>query len=96
MIDHIRRCNFRELYISLSYYSIYKYILQDEMSKEKIEYYFINSLGIGKTLASVKILEELNHVKISKEGYYFGVRTGEKTNLELSNTYLELQKGERI
>ena len=76
--------------------AVYKYILQGEKSKEKIEYYFINSLGVGKTLACIKILEELNLVKISKEGYYFGIRTSEKTNLELSNTYLELQKGERM
>ena len=76
--------------------AVYKYIMLGEKSKEKILYYFINSLGVGKTLACIKILEELNLVKISKEGYYFGIRTEEKTNLELSNTYLELQKGERI
>ncbi len=76
--------------------AVYRYILQGEKTKEKLEYYFINSLGLGKTLASIKILQELSLLKVSSEGFYVGIKTGEKTNLELSKTYIMLKKGEEI
>ena len=76
--------------------AVYRYILQGEKTKEKLEYYFINSLGLGKTLASIKILQELSLLKVSSEGFYVGIKTGEKTNLELSKTYIVLKKGEEI
>lgn len=71
---------------------IYKYVCQDNVLLDKIKYRFINSLGIGKTLAAIKILEELELV-IKENGRLIVVKTTEKTDLEKSETYLKLQKG---
>lgn len=71
---------------------IYKYVCQNNVLLDKIKYRFINSLGIGKTLAAIKILEELELV-IKENGRLIVVKTTEKTDLEKSETYLKLQKG---
>lgn len=71
---------------------IYKYVCQNNVLLDKIKYRFINSLGIGKTLAAIKILEELELVK-KENGRLIVVKTTEKTDLEKSETYLKLQKG---
>ena len=70
----------------------YKYVCQNNPLIDKVKYHFINSLGIGKTLASIKILEELGLLKIENDNL-IGVKTCEKTELEKSVTYLKLQKG---
>ena len=74
---------------------IYKYVCQNNVLLDKIKYRFINSLGIGKTLAAIKILEELELVK-KENGRLIVVKTTEKTDLEKSETYLKLQKGGHI
>ncbi len=71
---------------------VYKFLLQGAYSEDKIKYYFINTLGAGKTLAALKILEELK--LINKSDLINGIKTCEKTNLELSRTYKLLGKGE--
>ena len=71
---------------------IYKYVCQNNVLLDKIKYRFINSLGIGKTLAAIKILEELGLV-IKENENIIGIKTGEKTDLEKSRTFLNLQKG---
>lgn len=71
---------------------VYKYVCQNNVLLDKIKYRFINSLGIGKTLAAIKILEELELV-IKENGRLIVVKTTEKTDLEKSETYLKLQKG---
>ena len=71
---------------------IYKYVCQNNVLLDKIKYRFINSLGIGKTLAAIRILEELGLV-IKENENIIGIKTGEKTDLEKSETYLKLQKG---
>ena len=71
---------------------IYKYVCQNNPLIDKVKYHFINSLGIGKTLASIKILEELGLLKIENDNL-IGGKTCEKTELEKSVTYLKLQKG---
>ena len=71
---------------------IYKYICQNTVLTDRVKYHFINSLGIGKTLASINILEELELIK-KENDRLIGVKTAEKTDLEKSETYLKLQKG---
>ncbi len=73
---------------------VYKYLLKAPVKEEKIKYEFINSLNVGKILASVKILEELGLVTKNEKGIVFGIRTNEKTDLGLSETYKSLGKGE--
>ncbi|MEE0897974.1 MAG: single-stranded-DNA-specific exonuclease RecJ [Acutalibacteraceae bacterium] len=74
---------------------IYKYVCQNNQLTDKVKYHFINSLGIGKTLASTKILEELGLLR-KENDMLIGIKTGEKTELEKSITYLKLQKGGNI
>lgn len=71
---------------------VYKYVCQNTVLTDRVKYHFINSLGIGKTLASIKILEELELIK-KENDRLIGVKTAEKTDLEKSETYLKLQKG---
>ena len=71
---------------------IYKYVCQNNQLTDKVKYHFINSLGIGKTLASTKILEELGLLR-KENDMLIGIKTGEKTDLEKSRTFLNLQKG---
>lgn len=71
---------------------VYKYVCQNIVLTDRVKYHFINSLGIGKTLASIKILEELELIK-KENDRFLGVKTAEKTDLEKSETYLKLQKG---
>ncbi len=73
---------------------VYKYLLQTPAKEDKIKYAFINSLNVGKTLASLKILEELGLVTKNEKGFIFGVKTSEKTDLRLSKTYKLLGKGD--
>lgn len=74
---------------------IYKYVCQNNVLPDRVKYHFINSLGIGKTLASIKILEELELIK-KENDWLIGVKTTEKTDLEKSVTFLNLQKGGHI
>ncbi len=74
--------------------AVYKFILQNNCCEDRIKYYFINTLNIGKTLASLKILEELGLIIKGDGGLISAVRTNEKTNLERSNTYNLLRGGE--
>ena len=76
--------------------AVYKYTLQGEVLLDKIKYHFINSLGLGKTLACIKVLQELNLIKITEKGYACAIKTSEKTNLELSDTYKLLKEGEKV
>lgn len=71
---------------------IYKYVCQNNVLLDKVKYHFVNSLGIGKTMASIRILEELGLV-IKENENIIGIKTGEKTDLEKSRTFLNLQKG---
>ena len=71
---------------------IYKYVCQNNVLLDKVKYHFVNSLGIGKTMASIRILEELGLV-IKENENIIGIKTGEKTDLEKSRTFLYLQKG---
>lgn len=73
---------------------VYKYLLKAPAKEEKIKYEFINSLNVGKTLASVKILEELGLATKNEKGMLSGLKTNEKTDLGLSQTYRSLGKGE--
>ena len=73
---------------------VYRYLLQTKTREEKIKYSFINSLNVGKTMASLKILEELGLISKNENSYIFGVKTSEKTDLRLSPTYNFLGKGD--
>jgi len=75
--------------------AVYKYICESRVNEEKIKYNFINNLGVGKTLAALQTLTELNLVK-NNGGIISAVSGAAKTNLELSTTYNSLMKGERM
>lgn len=70
---------------------VYSYIGNNPSSAEKIEYKFINDLGIGKTLIALKVLKELLLIE-EKNNILYKVPTCEKTNLMNSFTYKELNE----
>ncbi|MBQ6847537.1 MAG: single-stranded-DNA-specific exonuclease RecJ [Clostridia bacterium] len=72
---------------------IYKFALQSSVEEDRIKYYFLNTINIGKTLASLKILEELGLI-IRNNGIVSAIKTNEKTNLDRSYTYNLLKGGE--
>ena len=70
---------------------VYSYIGNNPSVEEKIKYKFINDLGIGKTLISLKVLRELSLIE-EKNNILYKVPTTEKTNLMNSSTYKELNE----
>ena len=74
---------------------IYKLICEKRVSKDRINYRFINSIGFAKTTVAVKALEELGLITKDTQGFYKGVTTAEKTNLMNSQTYKQLSDKER-
>ncbi len=73
--------------------TVYKFICQEPVLEDRVKYCFINSLGLGKTLCALRILEELSLLTKSK-GVVTGIIARQKTNLELSATYKLLREGE--
>lgn len=71
---------------------IYKFALEGVL-EDRIKYHFINTLGLGKTLAAIQILKELKLIESQGKGAVKGIKTAVKTNLELSDTYNKLTKG---
>ena len=71
---------------------IYRYVTESGVLADKISYAFINTLGIGKTLSSLAILEDLGLI-YKKDGKYFKDKTAQKTNLANSAIYNKLLKG---
>ncbi len=69
---------------------VYKSILENPISSDRIKYMFINSLGYAKTQISLIILLELGLIEQNNGKYYAG--NTEKTNLLNSETYLFLTK----
>ncbi len=65
---------------------IYKYISENPSIEERIKYRFINSIGLGKTLISIKVLLELSLIEENK-GVLRKVENSKKTNLINSKTY---------
>lgn len=65
---------------------IYKYIVEHPTNEDKIKYRFINSIGLGKTLVSLKILFELGLIE-ENGGILTKIPTNAKTNLLNSETY---------
>ncbi len=72
--------------------TVYRYICKQNVLTDKAKYHFINLLGIGKTLAAIKVLEELCLLKTDND-MLIGIKTNEKTDLEKSETFLKLTKG---
>ncbi len=73
---------------------VYKYILQSYVSEDELKYYFINTLNVGKTLIALKVLEELELAERNSKGLICGIKAQQKTDLELSQTFKLLRKGE--
>jgi single-stranded-DNA-specific exonuclease len=71
---------------------IYRYVTESGVLADKISYAFINTLGIGKTLSSLAVLEDLGLI-YKKDGKYFKNKTTQKTNLANSAIYNKLLKG---
>lgn len=65
---------------------VYKKICEMPIKLDRIKYLFINYLGIGKTLAILEILSELNLIVV-ENGICRQVPTTEKTNLINSKTF---------
>ena len=70
---------------------VYRYISQNGILAEKVNYHFINTLGFGKTSVSLEVLEDLGLIYL-KGGLYYKNQTSEKTNLQNSNIYNKLLK----
>ena len=73
--------------------AVYKFINEKPVLSDRIKYHFISTLGYGKTISSLKVLEELNLITSDGKNRYTTVKNAEKTNLELSPTYNLLMKG---
>ncbi len=76
--------------------AVYKFILQRAVSEDRIKYYFINILNVGKTLAAIEILKELNLANKTDDSLITGIKSNIKTDLELSATYKLLRGGENV
>ncbi len=72
---------------------VYKFTLEKSVLPERVKYYHINKMGLGKTLASLKVLEELQLLQSNERGYIKGIKTDKKTELNRSDTYKNLTKG---
>lgn len=72
---------------------VYKYICEKPVLADRVKYFFMNSLGFGKTAVAVKTLEELGLIEKNSKGLYFAVSGAAKTNLTNSETYKKI--GER-
>ena len=70
---------------------IYRCISPKGVLKDKILYSFINTLGLGKTLSALLVLEDLELI-YKKDGKYFKNISAEKTNLLNSKIYQNLLK----
>ena len=70
---------------------IYRFVTPKGVLSEKISYSFINSLGLGKTLSALSVLEDLGLI-YKKEGKYFKNISAKKTNLSNSQIYQKLLK----
>lgn len=73
--------------------TVYKFICEKPILEDRVKYYFINSLGIGKTLAALNTLKELKLIEKNGKSLLYAVKTATKTNLELSHTYKLLMRG---
>lgn len=71
---------------------VYKFLCAKPKSEDRVKYNFINSLGLGKTLASIKTLQELGLIKYNEKGLLEGIRVKERTDLERSETYKKLME----
>ncbi len=71
--------------------SIYRYVTPNGVLKDKILYSFINTLGLGKTLSALSVLEDLELI-YKNDGRYFKNISAEKTNLLNSQIYQNLLK----
>ena len=71
--------------------SIYRYVTPNGVLKDKILYSFINTLGLGKTLSALSVLEDLELI-YKNDGRYFKNISTEKTNLLNSQIYQNLLK----
>lgn len=69
---------------------IYKFIAKKNVLPDRVKYVFMNSIGIGKTSVALKTLEELGLISLESNGNYKAVQSGEKTNLNNSQTYKKL------
>ena len=70
---------------------VYKTISKKPISKERVNYLFVNSLGYAKTMVSLITLEELELISLKNGKYYVNENAG-KTNLINSETYNFLTK----
>lgn len=68
---------------------IYKYICEKTVSCDRIKYKFINTIGVAKTVISLKVLEELGLVNI-ENGFYKANKAAQKTNLINSSIFKDL------
>lgn len=73
---------------------VYRKINKAPVSKQRLEYLFLSSLGYGKTMIAVDILSELGLIK-NDNGKLFAI-PGVKSNLQNSSIYQKLSSGEGI
>lgn len=71
---------------------VYRLINRAPVSKQRLEYLFLSSLGYGKTMIALDILCELGLVK-NENGRVFAV-PGVKSNIQNSSIYQKLSLGE--
>ena len=68
---------------------IYKKICDEDILPDRVKYIFMNDIGYAKTCISIKVLEELELIKLNPNGKYVAIK-GKKTNLLNSCTYKTL------
>ena len=68
---------------------IYKKICDEDILPDRVKYIFMKDIGYAKTCISIKVLEELELIKLNPNGKYVAIK-GKKTNLLNSCTYKTL------
>ena len=71
---------------------VYKFIAERPVLEDRIKYFFMNKIGFGKTLVSIKTLEELGFIEKTSSGKYNAVQGAVKTSLTNSEIFRTLSE----
>ena len=71
---------------------VYKFIAERPVLEDRIKYFFMNKIGFGKTLVSIKTLEELGLIEKTSSGKYNAVQGAVKTSLTNSEIFRTLSE----
>ena len=71
---------------------IYKYIVETPRLQDRVKYAFLHTVGYGKTMTSLAVLEQLGLIRLEKQTYT-AVQNPQKNDLMNSSIYKTLCEG---